>query len=264
MDFYKMTSVKVQALTNTERNIFNYVIKNMHIVKRMSIRELASACYVSTATLFRFVKKLGFSGYADFIYTIQETERASRQIAIPSIVQDAGYRDSYLKNVIEAVKVITDEKVEKFNQIMSRYPKIYILADGLSQSVAAYFHRMLKIIGYDVEIPQQQFEIDSVLLRIKREDVLLVLSYTGNNQHVIHWIEEIFTIATPTIISVTRADNNVIQNMSDLNFYVFADEIQYNNQDITSRCGMIAILETLLYPRMAKESGSGIPAGGSV
>ena len=252
MDFYQMTSTKVQSLTNTEKNIFNYVIRNMHLVKRMSIRELAVACYVSTATLFRFVKKMGFAGYTDFIYAIQETEQASRQIAIPSIIQDTGYRDSYLKNVIEAVKVITDEKMEKFNQIMQRYPKLYILADGFTQSIAFYFYHLLKVIGYDVEVPQEQFEIDSVLRRIKREDVLLVLSYTGNNEHTIHQIEEIFTIATPTIISITRADNNVIQNMSDLNFYVFADEIHFNNQDITSRCGMIAILETLLYPRMAK------------
>ena len=52
----------------------------------------------------------------------------------------------------------------------------------------------------------------------KRDDALLVLSYTGNNEVVIRQLEEIFAIATPTIISITRADNNVIQNMSDLNF----------------------------------------------
>ena len=69
-------------------------------------------------------------------------------------------------------------------------------------------------------------------------------------------IERIFAIATPTIVSLTRADNNTIQNMSDLNFYVFADEIDCQGADITSRCGMIAIMETLLYKRLSADSST--------
>ncbi len=70
-------------------------------------------------------------------------------------------------------------------------------------------------------------------------------------------IEEIFAIATPTIISITRADNNVIQNMSDLNFYMFADEVEYLGSDVTSRCGMIAILESLMYSRITAAQKGG-------
>ena len=55
MDFYSYTSERLDRLSNTERNVFNFVIKNMHQVKNMSIRELAAECYVSTTTLFRFV-----------------------------------------------------------------------------------------------------------------------------------------------------------------------------------------------------------------
>ena len=51
----------------------------------------------------------------------------------------------------------------------------------------------------------------------------------------------------PMIVSVTEADNNVIQNMSDLNFYMFTDDIQVNETDITSHISMIAIMELLLY-----------------
>ncbi|MEA5060656.1 MAG: MurR/RpiR family transcriptional regulator [Clostridia bacterium] len=253
MDFYSATSAQASKLSSTEQNIFKYVVKNMHLVKNMSIRELATACYVSTTTLFRFVKKLGFDGYSDFQAAIRETEESSRQIDIPNVVYNTNYQSSYLKNIIEAVQVITDEKKDKFNEIMSRYPKIYILAKGLSEAVGVYLYRLLTMCGYEVEFPTHHYQIQSVLRRIKRDDVLLILSYTGNNQTVIQYIEEIFAISTPTIISITRADNNVIQNMSDLNFYVFADEIQYKNQDVTSHCCMIAILETLMYVHITRE-----------
>ena len=158
--------------------------------------------------------------------------------------------------MIEAVKVITDEKINKFNAIMNRNPNIFILAEGLSHEVGRYFYRLLTMMGFNTEMPDEEYEFVSVLHRIKRDDVLLVLSYTGNNRSVIQKIERIFAIATPTIVSLTRADNNTIQNMSDLNFYVFADEIDCQGANVTSRCGMIAIMETLLYKRLSADSST--------
>jgi len=253
MNFYEQTSSAMNILTQNEQSILTYVVKNMHLVKKMSIRSLADICFVSTTTIFRFVKKLGYNGYAEFIDAIDKTEAETRKIVIPSIVENDNYRDSYLKNVMEAVKVITDEKIEKFKTILSRNPDIYILATGLSKEVGLYFNRLLTTLGYNVYFPNEIYEKKMVLRKIKKDDVLLVLSYTGDNQTVIHEIETIFAIATPTIISFTRADNNPIQNMSDLNFYFFADEIEYEGIDITSRIGMIAIMETLLYRKMRKE-----------
>ena len=257
MDFYEKTSKILPSLSSSEQVVFNYVIKNLHVVKDLSIRELADRCFISTTTLFRFVKKLGYEGYSDFIDDVREAEFASRKIEIPNIVANDDYRDSYLKNVIEAVKVITDEKIDKFEKIMSRNPNIYILAEGLSAEPAQYFRRLLISCGYNVEIPSEEYAFKSILKKVKKDDVLLVLSYNGNNRSVIHKIERIFAISTPNIISITRSDNNAIQNMSDLNFYVFADEIEYEGEDITSRIGMIAIMEILLYKRLTSNNLNG-------
>ena len=254
MDFFKSTSGRAASLSEMERELFNYTARNLHLVKDMSIRAFAAASFVSTSTVLRYVRKLGFKGWSDFVEAVKETEEESRRIIVPDIIQKENYRDSYLKNIIEAVKVITDEKMERFDQIMNRYPKIYILGMGLSEEVGHYLYRVLKVIGYDAEYPQTDYELNSVVRRIKREDVLLVLSYSGDNARVIGQIEKIFSVSTPTIVSITRADNNIIQNMSDLNFYVFADEVSYDGMDVTSRCGMIAILETLLYKRITRAS----------
>lgn len=253
MNFYERTSDIMVRLSPNEQGILTYVIKNMPAVKNMSIRELADSCFVSTTTILRFVRKLDYEGYSDFINAIIETEAETRLIHIPSIIQDDKYRDSYLKNIIEAVKVITDEKVEKFQTIMSRNPDIYVIAEGMSKEVGRYFVRLLSTVGYNVYFPTEEFEKNSCLKKIKKDDVILVLSYTGDNVSVVHQLEKIFAIATPIIISFTRADNNAIQNMSDLNFYVFADQIEYEGSDVTSRIGMIAIMEILLYKRLSKK-----------
>lgn len=250
MNFYEKTSSAMVKLSPNEKSIMTFVIKNIPSVKKMTIRDLANTCFVSTTTIFRFVQKLGYEGYSEFIDAIIETEAESRKIHIPSIIEKENYSESYLKNIVEAVKVITDEKYEKFQSIMSRNPDIYIIAEGLSREVGQYFLRLLTTLGFNVSFPKESYEKNNVLKKIKKDDVVLVLSYTGDNEQVVHELEKIFAIATPTIMSFTRADNNSIQNMSDLNFYVFADEINYEGIDITSRIGMIAIMETLLYKRI--------------
>ncbi|MEG0805089.1 MAG: MurR/RpiR family transcriptional regulator [Lachnospiraceae bacterium] len=251
MDFYQIASERAKELSKTEQELLQFAVKNLHLIKKLSIREFASKCFVSTATVFRFVKKLGFEGYSEFQKVITITESESRTNLIPMTVKRADYRDSYLKNITEAVKVISDEKIEAFNKILSRHPQIYILAEGLSLEIAHYMYRILTISGYMVTIPTHDYEIKAVARKMTKDDVLMTLSFTGDNQNVVRHIEQIFAIATPVIISFTRADNNVIQNMSDLNFYTFADQMSFDGNDITSRCGMIAIFETLMYRNMA-------------
>jgi len=163
MNFYEQTSSCVSRLSPTEQNLFNYIIKNLHIVKDMSIRDLSEKCFVSTTSIFRLVKKLGYQGYAEFSQALRDTEEESRKIHMPSIVSADNYRDSYLKNVIEAVKVITDEKINKFNAIMNRNPNIFILAEGLSHEVGRYFYRLMTMMGFNTEMPDEEYEFVSVL-----------------------------------------------------------------------------------------------------
>lgn len=253
MDFYKFTSTNINKMSTSELNIFNYVIKNMQSVKKMSIRELADTCYVSSTTLFRFVKKIGYEGYSDFIEAVRAAELESHVIRISDIVTNDNYRDSYLKSLVEAVMVVVEDKVERFNKIFSGNPHICILAEGLSEDVARYFYRLLTVVGYDVTIPKEEYELKLMAKKMKHNDILFVLSFSGNNAKIIGQMEQVLRTAAPTIVSMTRADNNIIQNMSDLNLYVFADEIDYDGVDITSRCGMIAVFETLIYKLISLE-----------
>lgn len=247
MDFYEVASEKASELSKTEQELLQYTLKNLHLMKKMSIREFAGKCFVSTATVFRFVRKLGFEGYSEFQEIIAQTEKESRDNRIPKAVTRVDYKDSYLKNIIEAVKVVSSEKAVEFSNLMSRFPVIYIMAEGLSREVANYMYRILTIAGYKVSVPIEDYEIKAMRHKISKDDVIMVLSYTGDNKSVLRGLDEVLAVATPTIVSFTRADNNVIQNMSDLNFYIFADQMSFEGNDITSRCGMIAIFETLMY-----------------
>jgi len=258
IDFFNRNKDGLSQLSKAEAELFNYTLRNMHLVKNMTIRDFAQANFVSTSTVLRYVRKIGFEGWSDFLESVRISEASSRKPLIPDILHENSYYNNYLKNIIEAIKVLTinSSKLEHYDQIMSRYPHIFILSRGLSGEVGSYACHLLKAIGYDAELLAYDYELYSVMRRIKREDMLLVFSYSGNNSTIVSYLEQILSVSTPTIVSITRSDNNIIQNLSDLNFYVFADEIDFHGNDVTSRCGMVAVLEILLYKHITKQKYS--------
>ena len=63
---------QVENLNEAEMCVYNYVVKNLNHILNLSVRELADEVHVSTATVMRFCKKMGYSGFSELKYKIKE------------------------------------------------------------------------------------------------------------------------------------------------------------------------------------------------
>ena len=252
MNFFQVNEEQEKGLSQTETTILEYVQGNLHVIPNLSIRELALLCFVSTATIFRFVKKLGYSGYREFIFAIKKTQEKIDQNSISKNLSLVEYREQYLDNVTKSVQMIQNDQSDIFCHIMGRYPRIFLLASGLSSEIAKYAYQILTICGFLVEYPKEQYQIEAISRKMKRDDVVLVFSHSGNNKEVLEKLDTIFTISTPAIISFTKGEKNEIRSMSDLNFSFFAQKEDVESLDITSRCSMLAVFEVLVYQTIAR------------
>ncbi len=252
-DFFDVTQKTHPRLNQTERALFDYVVKNMDKVKNMSIQKLAAERYLSTTTIFRFTQKLGFSGYSDFVNSLLITAHHNPRSDVPDVMQKKQYSQEYLKNVMEAVRVMPREKVALVHEVLERRPNVYIVTDEHTNDVGRYCERLFMGLGLRTYFPEVAYQVNAVLDLIEDGDLLIALSYSGQDANLIHIVERIFLDKHPFLLSVTRADNNAIQNMSDANFYVFADEIRLHDIDLTSRVSMLMILELLVYDAIAAE-----------
>lgn len=250
MDFFEQTNAHVAELNENERKIFDFIVRNIHSVKEMQIRTLAANCYVSTTTIIRLAKKLGFAGYRDLIDSIRATCQTLNQTDLPEVFWKRTYSEEYLKNIIESVRVVTQEQLGQFVQYLKGEPVIHFLGCGLSCTVAQYGFQLFSAMGYRASLPMSSFDRKSALLKLKDGDIIFAYSFTGKETAIIEFIEQANLKCKPSIVSITRAGNNIIQNMSDLNFYVFSDQVIYNDLDITSRVSMIAVTEMLAYAMM--------------
>ncbi|MDS0115029.1 MarR family transcriptional regulator, partial [Enterobacter hormaechei subsp. steigerwaltii] len=56
------------SLTRAEYRVLAHLTEHPLLVGNITVRELAQATFVSTATIMRLCQKLGFSGFSEFIW----------------------------------------------------------------------------------------------------------------------------------------------------------------------------------------------------
>lgn len=63
---------QVENLNEAELCVYNYIVKNLKHILNISVRELSDEVHVSTDTVMRFCKKMGYSGFSELKYKIKE------------------------------------------------------------------------------------------------------------------------------------------------------------------------------------------------
>jgi len=250
VDFFEATAKTMRELNQTERKLFDYVVKNMDEVMEMSIQKFASKQFLSTTTIFRFTQKLGFSGYSDFINSLLVTAHNHQREEMPEMIK-RDYREDYLKNAMEAVRVMSSKQVEEVVDLLRQRPRIYILTDDQTHTIGQYCERLFIGLGFHAYFPETAYQRQNLVNRIRSQDMIIALSYSGQDEVLIDFIQRVFLLEQPHLLSITRADNNLLESLSDSNFYVFADEINTPSMNLTSSVTMLMIIELLVYEYMA-------------
>ena len=120
MDFFEHVNENLSALNRNERKLLDYIIRNIREVAGKSIREVAQDNYVSTTTILRLTKKLGFNGYRDFSDSLKIALYTRKETKVPRAIQRDGYSEEYLKNIIESIRVLSPKAVSKFEDALKK------------------------------------------------------------------------------------------------------------------------------------------------
>ena len=253
MNFFDIVGPHLKDLTKNEQELFDFVLKHMDKIKGMSIREVASLAFVSTATFLRFVQKIGFAGYSEFTtvlkFTLLNQGKDKEEIQqAPFAATKNDYREDYIKNFVESDRVIQESKMRRVVNKLAESPDVFLFANGVSKHVTEYIYYQYVMAGFKVHFPRDKDYRRLMEKQVNNDSLVFILSYHGDDEEFVAMINKFLRRgADPMIVSVTQADNNLIQNMSDVNFYMFTDNIKVNEADITSHISMIAVMELILY-----------------
>lgn len=150
-------------MTDSQRQVCDYFHSNLNLVAFKRLDELSTIIGVSTTTIIRFARLLGYSGYADMQQDIQED--VLRQTSLPerlntsgkTIKQDQLLLETFqndLNNINATFADISESDLTSVVKKIIKAPSIYVLGLRGSFSLAHYLAFRLAQIKKGVHLIQ--------------------------------------------------------------------------------------------------------------
>lgn len=229
-------------LTGSQKIIGKYVLDNYREVAFMSAIELAEKVGVSDATIIRFARSIGFSGFAEFKNHIREGiknfdppyKRLSQSLDIlndkNSLIMQVGKKD--LKNL---EFLLLNIEIEKINQAVDEIYKadtIYFMGVGASGVLIDFLVFHFRRMGFKV-IPISEGGVANVdkIMSITKNDLLIVCSFPRYSKPTFNAIN-FAKKRGAKILTITDSNFSTISINSDIVFSLKIDNSTFFNSYI--------------------------------
>ena len=199
----------------SNRAIADYVLRNQVRVTALGIEELADACAVSTATISRFARDLGFRNYAAMRGAVAETLQsvlqpveklrstiARRAAKASPALESLGYAEAAITATSRA---LAGTQIDRIGAVLTKARTVYVLGFGLSSFLAGALAMHLQPFCRHVVEAAASGGTEvaaSHLATITDKDVLVVISlprYTLDAASLTRFARD----AGATIVSIT-------------------------------------------------------------
>lgn len=253
----------LEHLPQIQQQIAGYILENPKEVVRMSISHLAMKTGAkSEASIVKFYRSLGFSGYHDFKVTLA-TEIAGQSFHSPDDFTQISVGDdiSAIRNkifhssihVLEANNNSVDDAIiSKTVDLLKAAKRVIILGYGTS-AVAGYdLYVKLSRLGMNCHYSLDA-HVNALILAEPREgDVLFAISYSGESRDVVLQAERVRGIAK--IIALTGEADSPLAEIADICIAVRSFETSFRTDAMVSRMVQITIID-ILFTILALKGG---------
>lgn len=245
-----------QQLTASERRVCEVLLDDYPMAGMQSVTKLAELACVSTPTVIRMARKLGFEGFPELQNALRD-EVADR-IKAPALKRDARggdghvvhrFADALIGNLtrsLERLDTATFDEVAELLADTSRHA--YFLGGRITGATAAYFHNHMQIIRTGVTLLDQGPSVwPHYLLDMGERSVLVLFDIRRYEKDLLR-LAELAQRRGATIVLFTDQWGSPISQVAR---HVFHLQVEApSNWDSTT--AILAVVEALIAEVQAK------------
>jgi len=242
------TQEKIRSLNPIEFDIYDYIQKNPDKIHQLKIRELASELHVSTATILRFCKKLGCSGYAEFKFKLKEGLPFSKEVdALNTIAKPDDYFQLRADDAADLEQQINDVVM-----LMRSADRVIFIGEGSSGIMAKYGARYLTTLGKVAHYTDVAYV--PIPIEDHRNSVVIGLSASGETLTMIDRITGYKELGAK-VVTITNGRENSFCKLADhalhydipqSEFIVMGPKKVAFRINTTSQVPVVYLIETLV------------------
>lgn len=245
----------LNSLTLTELSVLRYLDANKKQVLEMSVQAVAEKNFVSTATIIRLSKKLGYSGFSELKFSIREEFRqyaeVNESLTYESIV------DEHINNIINTKDLISKELIINVVNKMNRAKNIHFFGKGLTNAIVSYYSKILFTLGINNIIYEDTHIAYLAAEKMDKSDLVFIVSLSGNTNQAVR-MAQIAKSRKATIISITSNTSNTLSSLSDIQLTFITGKQNNRVADSVSRTPSLFLFDIIVEVFIAKREGLNI------
>lgn len=248
-----------ENLTNSEKQIIDFIEKKPREVVDLSLEELSQKCYVSQASVIRLCKKLGTKGFADFKIKLASELNSfildNRQIHVDIPINE----NSNCENIAEIFYNLSHQTLEttfnnldytsikKAAQLLSKADIVHLYGRGESLILAEDLHYKLVRIGVEssLETLNGFQEAHSIQNNSKINKVALVISQYCNSRQFHYVVDSLISNHIPFILLTAAQKAWPYDNFAAVTIRITCSESRFKMGSFASRNAMLYVLDCL-------------------
>jgi len=253
----ELITEQYHTLTRSSRKLADYILANIHDTQYMSISTLAEKSGVSEASITRFCKSLGLSGYnnlklalakATYITDIGDPFDNPANITSQDTLGIIFHKlyDSNVISLNETMELLDETAISKAVDLLSNADRVFCFGQGGSMVMAMEaWARFSTATSRFIHIEDSHMQVMSIALAAEK-DVILFFSYSGSTKDM----EDIMQIAKErhvSIILVTHFPNSRATEYADVVLLCGYNESPLQSGSVAAKIGQLFIIECLFY-----------------
>ena len=199
-DLLKLIEDKMPSFSKGQRLIASYILAHYEKAAYLTASKMGAIVGVSESTVVRFAIELGYSGYPEFVHSLQEIIRnrltSFQRIEVTNnLIGDGNVLDKVLVSDAEKIRR-TMEEIDhaSFEAAIDRIVgarNIYIIGVRSSSSLAGFLNFNFRMIFDNVKFVQTTSgsEMFEQIMQIGEGDVMIAISFPRYSKRIINAVE---------------------------------------------------------------------------
>ncbi|MDF7626401.1 MurR/RpiR family transcriptional regulator [Lactobacillaceae bacterium L1_55_11] len=236
----------------TEAKLVAFLLKQKNLAGELTIKEMADRTGVSTSTISRFVKKIGFDSYREFSLAMASLATQNPPVDLFGEISDSDNTAAITKKVFQGAKNALDLTAENLKaadlETASRWliqaHRVGFFGIGGSSLVAFNaYHKFLRTPIDVISHPDYDIQLMQAV-KLTDSDTAVVISHSGRNKDTLLVANKLKENGVKFIAITSFADSPLAQ-LADLVLLSLADEVNFRSESMSSLIAQITIIDTL-------------------
>lgn len=246
--FYKRLLQKRETLSLLEKQVLEYILSHPEKIIQMNLSQVSKETFVSTATISRTCKQLGYAGFQELKYTLSQyvkTEKQQLPLSFSSITGIEEMAERIRVEVDQTLSHLNKENLSKGADYLIKSNRVEFFGVGASLPSCLDAARKLTFSGRIANAREDWDELRAVAHSLTPDDVAILVSYSGETIHIIEFTTILKERNVP-IIGIIGTDNSQLEQLASLTYQAKITNCYYGDVDMSSRIPLNLVLEFLI------------------